>query len=174
MGDLAAQFSLVQGGPFHFSGFIFALSCVVAAAFLKELTAVQYSTQVIWFAVAGWLVMILLLFIGPLLVFVGPLYRLREQAILDYGRLASHHHLAFHRKWVVNERSGEELMGSSDPSSASDLNQSVQAVQNIRVFPVDRFTVMQIVLAAGAPMLFVITHQLPFIELVKWVVGAIL
>lgn len=172
--DRSAGLGFLAIFPSVFNGFIFALSCVVASAFLKEITLVQYSAEEIWFALAGWLVMILLLFLGPLLVFVRPLYRLREQAILDYGRLASHHHLAFHRKWVADERSGEELMGSSDPSSASDLNQSVQAVQEIRVFPVNLFAVVQIVLAAGTPMLLVITHQIPFFDLVKWVVGTIL
>lgn len=35
-------------------------------------------------------------------------------------------------------------MGSPDPSSASDLNATVQAVQELRTFPMDRAAVMQL------------------------------
>lgn len=93
---------------------------------------------------------------------------------LDYGRLASQHHLAFHKKWIGEARTGEELMGSPNPSSASDLNASVQAVQAMRFVPVDWVAVIQLVVAAGVPMLAVVTTQIPLGDLAKWFVGTIL
>ena len=74
---------------------------------------------------------------------------------------------------VTGASSGEELMGSSDPSSPSDLNACLQAVQEMGVFPVDRSALVQLVIPAGAPMLAVVATQIPLGELVKWLVGTI-
>jgi hypothetical protein len=125
-------------------------------------------------ALAGWLACTLILFLGPLLVFTGPLYAAREKALLEYGRLANQHHLAFHRKWIREARSGEELMGSPDPSSAADLNSSVEIVREMRVVPVDGPAVVLLAVAAGTPLLAVVATQVPLTDLARWAIGAIL
>jgi len=160
--------------PGIFSGFVFALSCVIAATMVKDLGLQEHAAQTVWFALAGWLIMVVGLVLGPLLVFVRPLYALRERALIDYGRLASQHHLAFHRKWIAENINGEELMGSPDPSSASDLNATVELVQQLRFIPVDFLAVVQLVLAAGVPLLAVVATQMPIGDLFKWIVGAVL
>lgn len=172
--DRSAGLGFLAIYPSIFSGFVFALSCVIASSFVKDLGLERHGPETVWFALAGWLAMSLVLFLGPLLVFVRPLYATRERALLEYGRLATHHHLAFHRKWIGEARSGEELMGSSDPSSASDLNASVQAVRELRLVPVDRAAVAQLVVAAGVPLLVVVSTQIPLLDLAKWIVGTIL
>jgi len=160
--------------PGIFSGLIFALSCVIASSILKDLSFSHHSSEAIWIVLLGWIMMCLFLFLGPMLVFVRPLYMLREQALLDYGRLAHQHHLAFHRKWIGEARNGGELIGSPEPSSVSDLNASVETVLRMRLFPVDRAAVVQLVIAAGVPMLAVVGSQVSFLELLKWVAGSIL
>jgi hypothetical protein len=172
--DRSAGLGFMAIYPGIFSGFIFALSCVVATAIMEELELVRQSPQTVWFFLAGWLVICLIIFLGPLLMFIRPLYTVRERALLDYGRLAHRHHLAFHQKWIRESTSGEEIMGSSDPSSASDLNESVRAVQEIRIFPVDRPAVVQLVMAAGVPLLAVVVTRMPFFDLIKWLLRTIL
>lgn len=98
--DRAGGLGFLAIYPSIFSGFIFALSCVVASSFLKDLGLERHSAELVWFAIGVWLVFALILFLGPLLVFVAPLYAARERALLEYGRLASQHHLAFHHKWI--------------------------------------------------------------------------
>lgn len=172
--DGSAGLGFLSIYPSIFSGFVFALASVVASSFLKELALVQHNPQTVWFALAGWLVISLFLFLGPLLVFVAPLYRVRERALLEYGRLATHHHLAFHRKWISEARGGEELIGTTDPSSAADLNAALEAVQDMRFVPIDRAAVMQLVLAAGIPMLAVVATLIPLADLLKLIAGTIL
>ena len=133
--DHSAGLGFLAIYPSVFRGFVFGLSCVIASNFLKELGLAQHSPETVWFALAGWLALILVLFLGPLLVFTAPLLRLREQALLEYGRLANQHHLAFHRKWIGEARSGEDLVGCPDPSSATGLNSTVQVVRGLRVSP---------------------------------------
>jgi hypothetical protein len=172
--DRTAGLGFLAIYPSIFNGFVVALSAVIASAMLKELGLVEHSTQTISFAFAGWIAINLVVFVGPLLVFARPLYHVRERALLEYGRAASQHHLAIHRRWIEAGRSGEDLMGSDDPSSVADLNESVQAVLRMRIVPVDGAALLQIVVAAGLPLLAVVATQVPLTDLVRWIVGAIL
>jgi len=172
--DRSAGLGFLAIYPSIFSGFVLALSCVIASSFVKEIGLERQTSQTVWLAVGAWLSLSLVLFLGPLFVFVEPLYAARERALLEYGRLAHQHHLAFHRRWVREERSGEALVGSGDASSASDLNASVQAVREMRIVPVDRAAVAQLVVAAGVPMLAVVATQIPLLELARWLIGTIL
>jgi hypothetical protein len=172
--DRAAGLGFLAIYPGIFNGFVFALSCVVASSMVKEIALAQHTPQAIWLALVVWLGICVALVIGPLLVFAWPLYQMRERALLEYGRLATQHHLAFHRKWVDEARNGEELMGSPDPSSASDLNATVAAVQELRFFPVDGMAMIQLVVAAGVPLLAVVATQVPVGDMLQWIVGKIL
>ena len=171
--DRAAGLGFLSIYPSIFSGFILALSCVVAAAAITEIGLVEHSANQVWLLIAGWIALNLVLFLGPLTIFSSHLYKTRETALLEYGGLASQHHLMFHRKWIMGESNNEQLLGSPDPSSVSDLNAAVQAVQDMRVLPVDRFAVVQLIVAAGVPMLAVAGTQLPLSELAKWLVSSL-
>ena len=172
--DRSAGLGFLSIYPGVFKGFVFALSCVFASTMLKDLAVERHSSETVWIALAIWVAVVLVLFLGPLLVFVAPLLALREKALLEYGRLANQHHLAFHRKWIGEARSGEEMMGSPDASSASDLNATVQAVRELRFVPVDVAAVIQLAFAAGIPLLAVVATQMPLMDLAKWIVGIIL
>lgn len=171
--DHAGGLGFLSVYPGIFSGFVFALSCVVAASMLKELALDAHSAQVVWLALAVWLGICLIVVLGPLAVFAWPLYRVREWALLEYGRLATQHHIAFQRKWVEAKRNGEDLMGSADPSSASDINATVAAVQDMRFLPVDGLAVTQLLTAAGLPLLAVVATQVPIGEIAQWILGKI-
>jgi hypothetical protein len=172
--DHAAGLGFLAIFPSIFSGFVFALSCVIASSMLKELDLTTHTAETVWLALATWIGICMVLVLGPLLVFVGPLHAARERALLDYGRLASQHHQAFHRKWIGEAQSGENMLGCPDPSSATDLNSSVQAVRDMRFFPIDVPAVAQLFLAAGLPLLAVVLREVPLADILQWVVGTIL
>jgi len=50
----------------------------------------------------------------------------------------------------------------------------VEAVRGLRLVPVDRAALAQLVAAAGVPMLAVVATQIPLLDLVKWIVSTIL
>ena len=171
--DRSAGLGFLAIYPSIFGGFAFALSCVVAASFLKDLRHVEHSPQTTWFAIAGWLIFCLALFLGPLLVFSRQLYLVREKALLDYGRLAVEHHHAFQGKWIERATSGEDLLGNPDVSSTADLNAGFEVVQKMRIIPVDGAATIRLLIAAGLPMLAVVATQIPLGQLVKWIAGAV-
>lgn len=159
--------------PGIFSGLIFALSCVIAASFYKVISTVGDTEQLLWLAVTVWLLLVSTVFLGPLLFFSRPLYMAREKAVLDYGRLAHGHHLEFHRKWITGHTHGREIVGSADPSSLSDLNASVQTVHEMRIFPIDRQAMIQILISAGLPLLVMAALRMPVGDLLKLIMGVL-
>jgi hypothetical protein len=172
--DRCAGLGFLAIYPSTFSGFAFALSAVVASAMVKDIALEHRGPEIVWLTMGLWLAFSLGLFIGPLLAFVRPLYALRERALIDYGRLASHHHLAFDRKWLGATTGGDELLGSADPSSAADLNAIIEAVQQLRFIPVDLPALLQFAIAAGSPMIAVVLTQVPVNRILSWLVGTFL
>ncbi|MFC1778311.1 hypothetical protein ACFL3I_13390 [Pseudomonadota bacterium] len=160
--------------PAIFSGFVFALSCVASSSLIKSMALLPQSQAFIWFAIGGWVLMMALIFLAPLFLFSAPLYRAREQALIEYGRLAQIHHQAFHDAWVSGGRDTEEMLGHPDPSSVADLNVCVEAVLDMKIVPLDRDAVLQLVVAAFAPFLVFLALRMPLAEILKWILGVIL
>ncbi|MEH6584729.1 MAG: hypothetical protein V7754_22570 [Halioglobus sp.] len=172
--DRAGGLGFLTLFPSTFSGLVFALGCVISGVIIKALSLAHYSEQTIWLAVATWLLLVLMVFLGPLLVFARPLYNSRERGLLEYGRLAHLHHLEFHRKWFGQSGVDAKLLGSPDPSSVSDLNASVQTALDMHLIPIDKTIVIQLLLAAGLPLIAVVLYVMPLADLLLWIVGVVL
>ncbi len=172
--DRSAGLGFLAIYPSIFSGFIFALSAVIASSILVDLSLERHDPDTVWVALAGWMALCLIIILGPLLVFARPVYAARERALLEYGRLAQAHHLAFHRKWIDEHGRGEDTLGSVDSSSAADLNATVEIVHQLRLVPVDVTAVLQLAVAAGTPLLAVVLNQIPLNSLLQWFAGTIL
>lgn len=172
--DRAAGLGFLAIYPSVFSGFAFALSCVISTAILKDLAFENHAPDIVWFAIAGWIAINLAVFLGPLLVFIGPLYAAREQALLVYSRLATRRHLATYRQCLGTTDNTEDEIDTSGLPSISDLNSSVQAVREMGITPINKTSVMEIVVASGLPMLAVVIAIVPLDDLIKWAVGKIL
>lgn len=171
--DRSAGLGFLSLYPTVFSGFALALSCTMASFMVREMSLVHHEPQTVWIAMGGWLAFLVVLFVGPLAVFSAPLWAAREQALLDYGRLANQHHLAFDRRWVDPPRDGADLVGSPEPSSTADLNASIDAIRDMRMLPVDRQSVMRLVVPAAVPLVAVVAHLMPLLDFVKLIFGAV-
>jgi hypothetical protein len=172
--DRAAGLGFLAIYPSVFSGFTFALSCVVSTSILKDLAVEQRPPEIVWFAVAGWLALNLLVFLGPLLVFAVPQHIARERALIEYGRMATRQHVTTHRKWTGRTEGDGDGPETAPLPSVSELNSSIQAIRDMGYTPINRSAVTQIVVTAGLPMLAVVLTLVPVDVLFKWAVGKFL
>ena len=53
------------------------------------------------------LVIMLIVAMGPLVLFIPKLARLHRQGILQYGTLGQLHSVDFHKKWILNRKGHE-------------------------------------------------------------------
>lgn len=160
--------------PPTFTAFAFALSCVSAAAALKEIVFAGVPLEAVGLAFGAWLAAVMVIFVGPLAVFALPLLRLRRQALLDYGTLASNHNRAFERKWVDQEARGEDALGAQEISSLADLATGFALVRSMRLIPLVGETVWPLLVATALPWLGVAMTRIPLAEILRAMARALL
>jgi hypothetical protein len=109
-------------------------------------------------------------FVGPLLVFVGPLSAAQEAALIEFGRFATRHHIALAERLANADIRDDDARRAAAPdiSIASSLGSIIQSVRQQQLVPVESGSVKQVILAAGIPMIPVVLTLIPFLELVQW------
>jgi hypothetical protein len=120
------------------------------------------------------LLIMLLIAIGPLVLFIPKLGRLHRQGILQYGALGQIHSVDFHKKWILN-RTGheEEFLTAPEISTLTDYASSYEKVEKLQPFPLDRGAMVALVLAVVLPLLPVVLAEIPFVEVVKGLLAAV-
>jgi hypothetical protein len=120
------------------------------------------------------LVVILIIFMGPLVFFVPRLGRLRQKGILEYGALAQMHSTDFHRRWIEH-RAGheEEFLAAPEVSTMTDFASSYDNIEHMQPFPFDRGAFVALVLAVAAPMLPVVLAEIPLSQVLKGLLSAV-
>jgi hypothetical protein len=118
--------------------------------------------------ILGVVLFVQLIVLGPLFVFFPSLMRAKRTGLRDYGVLASKYVEEFDIKWVRGGGAGNErLVGSSDIQSLADLANSFQVIRDIRSFPFDKETAIQVFVFVILPMLPLVLTMIPLEELIK-------
>ena len=98
------------------------------------------------------MVLIQVLFLGPMLVFYPALYQARRTAIRTYGALVTRYNRGFQDKWLDNpEQADEPLLGSADIQSLADMGNSYRFVDDMRPVPFGKNLVIRLALATALP-----------------------
>lgn len=118
-------------------------------------------------------VLVLLMVLGPLFVFSSSMMRAKRAGLRDYGVLASWYVDEFDLKWVNGGAGKEKLMGSSDIQSLADLSNSFQVIRDIRTFPFDKDTVIQVFLLVLTPILPLALTMIPLKDLMKRIIEVV-
>jgi hypothetical protein len=117
---------------------------------------------------------ILLIILGPLIVFTPSLLRSKRAGLREYGILASRYVNEFDLKWIRGGVSKDEpLIASGDIQSLADLSNSFQVVRDIRPFAFDRNTVIQSTVFTLIPVAPLVLTMIPLEELLKKLFQAI-
>jgi hypothetical protein len=113
--------------------------------------------------------------LGPLLVFAPGLAAAKRRGLREYGLLADRYVREFDRKWVRGGAPAEEpFIGSADIQSLADLGNSYGVVREMRATPFGKETVVQLVAVTIIPLLPLALTIIPFEDLVRRVLGALL
>lgn len=124
--------------------------------------------------VIGFVALLLLLVLGPLLFFSPRLMAAKRTGLREYGILASRYVGEFDRKWVRGGAADDEpLVGSGDIQSLADLGNSFQVVRDINPFPFGRDTIIQLAFFTVLPGLPLVLTMIPLEELITKLVGAV-
>ena len=152
----------------HFTSMILALSVVQSAMLAEELSSGTASFEAIYPAFALVLVVVAVLFLGPLFIFMSRLWACRVKGLSDYMVFGSSYVNGFDRKWLgKGEPDREPLLGTSDLQSLADLGNSISVVRDMRVVPISLLLVKEYALSALLPFLPLLLFKYPATDLAK-------
>jgi hypothetical protein len=172
--DRAAGIGFLAEPVNGFAGFVLALSALMASGWLMQVLHRHATLQAFVPEFVAFVVLAAILACGPLLLFIGMLYRARHREIDRYNGLALDYVRAFHRKWIEDRSDRDELLGTSDLQSLNDLCGAYANLDRARLVPLGPRPLVGIVIAAVVPMLPLAAATIPLDELLKQLVHVLL
>lgn len=116
--DGAGGLAFIGQYPNAFAAFVFAMSCVLGAAIARTLLQGEMAPTIYGQLMAGWLVVVIIVFGAPLLAFTKPLRKLKEETILAASRVATRHQRAVERKLLGSNMSAA---GDAEATPAGEI-----------------------------------------------------
>ena len=182
------RLSLVPTHPDHVGGLGFLSSSVVAFAPLLAahgaLLAGGIANRIFFqgaalpdfkVELAVVVVFLLLVVLGPLLLFTPRLAEARRVGLREYGGLAQRYVRAFDDKWLRGGAPPEEpLVGSADLQSLADLGNSFELVRSMRVAPITRDAIVQLAVITLLPVAPLLLTMISLEELLKRLLQVVL
>jgi hypothetical protein len=111
---------------------------------------------------------LLMIVLGPLLLFTPHLGSARRTGLREYGTLAQRYVREFDDKWLRGGAPADEpLVGSADIQSLADLGNSFEVVRSMRVVPFTRDTVLQLTVITLLPVLPLLLTMVSLEELLQ-------
>jgi hypothetical protein len=124
--------------------------------------------------ILGVTLFLLLIGLGPLLVFSPCLWRAKMTGLREYGIFASRYVEVFDCKWLRGGAAEDEpLVNSPDMSSLADLGTSFQVIREMQPFPFGKNEFFLLVVTTLIPVLPLVLTMIPLEELIAKLFGAV-
>jgi len=113
-------------------------------------------------------VFVLVIALGPLLMFAPQLARTKRIGLREYGTLSQRYVHEFDAKWLRGEAPADEpFVGSADVQSLADLANSFEVVRTMRIVPITREAVVALAIATLLPVAPLLLTMMPLDELLR-------
>jgi len=166
--DAAGGLGFVGKGLIPFGVILFALSAVVSSAIASRILFAGGKLEDYQWSYVALFVIFLVIFAGPILIFVPKLLVLKQRGLIEYGTFGSQYTQAFHRKWIEGtESSNEPLLGTGDIQSLADLGNSFEVIRKMRIVPVELTDFLAMVLPGLIPALPLAATVMPVGDIIK-------
>jgi len=122
----------------------------------------------------GFVVLMVVLFVAPLLALAPPLLAARRPARLAYGALLAEHGRRVHHKWIEGEPvRGDPLLGAPELGPVADTIALYGVVEKMRPVPIGAAAVLAVAVPALLPMLPVLAIQVPLKDILAALLKAL-
>jgi hypothetical protein len=166
------RFTLMPIRGFAFVAFAIGALCAGSVA-----ESVIVDGRTLWafrFPIVAQVLIVLVIFAGPSLVWMQPLKRLHGWGTLNYGRLASEMGHAFQQRWFAEGREADaRALEAPDFSATTDLYSIAANVRRINVRVLDTKAVTPLVAATLLPYLPIVFAVMPLDDILKSALKAI-
>lgn len=145
-----------------FAGFAFAVTAMAVGGFADLVVYEGRSPLEYQWEFGGVVALLLILIVGPVLLFVRQLYEAKENAKYRYGQLASHQIQHVEEKWLSREAWPDDA--AADFRAVSHLGNSVAVVHAMSIFPLYKDDLLVLLLVTLLPFLPLLGTLVPMEE----------
>lgn len=163
--DGSGGLGFLESFPVAFAPVIVASSAVLSARWGHDVLYHGLALESLRVPAALFVALVLILFLGPLAVFVPRLAALRRQSLLAYGALVGRHGDLVQRRWIRGETVDDKgLLSAPELGPVADTLALYEAVARLRTVLIGRRAVLTVAAAAILPMLPVGAIRIPIRE----------
>jgi len=173
--DRAGGLGFVERFPKGFSAVVFAIAAVLASSWGHDVLYHGVSVVDLRGSMIAFVVLVVVLFLAPYLVFVGPLLNVKRRALLDYGALVGRHGWLVRRRWVAGEAVEDDaILTAPELGPVADTLTLYEAIVRMRPVPLGMPALLAVVAPAVIPMIPVLAIQIPIKDLLGGLAKALL
>lgn len=166
--DRSAGLAFLQGSTFALTPLLVAQSALLAGVIANRIFYEGAKLPMFKYEIILFGLFLLLLALGPLMIFAPKLYQARRAGMREYGRLASRYVQEFDEKWVRGKvANGEALIGSADLQSLADLGNSFEVIREMQSFPFGRPAITRLAVMILLPLAPLVLTMIPLDELMN-------
>jgi hypothetical protein len=166
--DQAGGLAFVGESQRFFGILLFSISIASVGVLANDIVYDKVPLQNFASSIGAYVVLSLIVMLGPLIVFSGMLLKTKREGLQQYGTLATAYTGSFHRKWIKNQNPAEEpLLGTADIQSLADLGNSYNFVEKMRPLPIDIRVLLHLVVATLLPMVPLLLTVMPLKDILK-------
>lgn len=166
--DHAAGLGFVGDSQRFFGILLFAYSILLTGFLANQIVYDKLPLQHFAPAIALYVVLALVIILGPLVLFTGKLLKTKRVGLYQYGALGTAYTGGFNRKWIRGQNdAGEPLLGTGDIQSLADLANSYAVIEAMSPLPVGLRTILHLVVASLLPIVALLPTVMPLKDIVK-------
>jgi len=171
--DRAGGLGFLAQTPFAFAPLLLAHGALLSSALANRILHLGTKLTEYSIEVAAMVLLMMIVVVGPLLVFTPQLGRAKRIGLREYGTLASTYVRGFDGKWLRSHTSDDELLGSGDIQSLADLGNSLEVVRSMRPVPITKEALLQLGVITLLPLAPLLLTMMPLRDLLKMMVGIV-
>jgi hypothetical protein len=171
--DRAAGLGFMSAPVTGFAAFEMSLASLLASAWGTQLLAGRVTVPMLLPTLLLFVLTVTVLACAPLLPFTPHLYKAKRKSLALYNPFTLEYMRRFQRKWVEQPSADSDMLGTSDIQSMADISNAYKVIQDTRTFVWGKKKLVELWLAAVAPMVPLIVTVVPVNELFKRIGGAL-
>ena len=165
--DRLGGLGFIATTPRGFGPFAFAVSCVTASKWAHDIAWHGVHVSELKIHGAIFIVLIVALCLFPLIVFFPLLKKAKRKGIAEYGALVARYDQLVAKKWLRGEETGEQaLLEAPELGPSCDIHSLYDAVREMRILPVNKTSLLPLLIPLALPLLAASAIEIPLAELV--------
>lgn len=172
--DHAGGLKFLNESIFGFMPVAFTIGLIVAGSAANRVAYKGATLDDLQKTVIGLLLAVMILFVGPSLVFVFRLHSEKVKGILRYGKLADAVGRQFEGKWFLRTEIKADALEVPDFSATTDLYGVVSNVYEMTVIPFELKALVYLAISTLLPFVPVMVMTIPLKELLHEVASLLL